>query len=89
MHEFVLDDIVNSVPANEDVYLDEKVISVLDNFKYFLYKQTAKTFENCEMKSYLSLLESHVPGKVKSGSVLKLYPITKVTSTCWNMLLVC
>lgn len=78
-NEFVLDDIDNSVPANEDVYLDEKVISVLDNFKYFLYKQTAKTFENCEMKSYLSLLESHVPDpELKVGSVaVNCNPITK------------
>jgi len=78
-NEFVLDDIDNSVPANEDVYLDEKVISVLDNFKYFLYKQTAKTFENCEMKSYLSLLESHVPdAELKVGSVaVNCNPITK------------
>ena len=78
-NEFVLDDIDNSVPANEDVYLDEKVISVLDNFKYFLYKQTAKTFENCEMKSYLSLLESHVPNpELKVGSVaVNCNPITK------------
>ena len=78
-NEFVLDNIDNSVPANEDVYLDEKVISVLDNFKYFLYKQTAKTFENCEMKSYLSLLESHVPdAELKVGSVaVNCNPITK------------
>ncbi|KAB0300784.1 citrate lyase ligase [Vibrio fortis] len=78
-NEFVLDNIDNSVPANEDVYLDEKVISVLDNFKYFLYKQTAKTFENCEMKSYLSLLESHVPDpELKVGSVaVNCNPITK------------
>lgn len=78
-NEFVLDNIDNSVPANEDVYLDEKVISVLDNFKYFLYKQTAKTFENCEMKSYLSLLESHVPdADLKVGSVaVNCNPITK------------
>ena len=78
-NEFVLDNIDNSLPANEDVYLDEKVISVLDNFKYFLYKQTAKTFENCEMKSYLSLLESHVPdAELKVGSVaVNCNPITK------------
>ncbi|MGR5558233.1 citrate lyase ligase [Vibrio fortis] len=78
-NEFVLDNIDNNVPANEDVYLDEKVISVLDNFKYFLYKQTAKTFENCEMKSYLSLLESHVPDpELKVGSVaVNCNPITK------------
>ncbi|MDK9760878.1 citrate lyase ligase [Vibrio sp. D420a] len=78
-NDFLLDNIDNSVPANEDVYLDEKVISVLDNFKYFLYKQTAKTFENCEMKSYLSLLESHVPdAELKVGSVaVNCNPITK------------
>ncbi|WP_152469576.1 citrate lyase ligase [Vibrio sp. THAF190c] len=78
-NEFVLDNIDNIPPANEDVYLDEKVISVLDNFKYFLYKQTAKTFENCEMKSYLSLLESHVPdAELKVGSVaVNCNPITK------------
>ncbi|MEF1226966.1 citrate lyase ligase, partial [Vibrio fortis] len=52
---------------------------VLDNLKYFLYKKTAEALESCEMKSYLSLLESHVPdAELKVGSVaVNCNPITK------------
>lgn len=75
--ELIGRDMKNSIDVFSDS--DEKIRSVLDNFKYFLYKQTAKTFENCEMKSYLSLLESHVPdAELKVGSVaVNCNPITK------------
>ncbi|MDK9759038.1 citrate lyase ligase, partial [Vibrio sp. D173a] len=52
---------------------------VLANIKYVFYKKIAQSLETCEMKSYLSLLESHVPDpELKVGSVaVNCNPITK------------
>ncbi|WP_256383755.1 citrate lyase ligase [Photobacterium toruni] len=56
-----------------------KFNKILENFKYFLFKQTASVFESCEMKSYLSLLNDHVPDdNLMVGSVaVNCNPITK------------
>lgn len=59
--------------------IDLKMHQVLERFKYFLFRQTAKVLESCEMKSYLSLLEQHIPDEgVRVGSVaVNCNPITK------------
>ena len=56
----------------------DKMLQVLDNLKYCLYRHTAQSLESCEMKSYLSLLEKHVPKEgTKVGSVaVNCNPIT-------------
>lgn len=58
---------------------NKEVGTVLDNVRYIYYKEISKALENCEMKSYLSLLESHVPDAgFKVGSVaVNCNPITK------------
>ncbi|KAA8679521.1 citrate lyase ligase [Vibrio gigantis] len=78
-NDFLFNLIESDIYHDKKYHIDGRVKAVLDNFKYFLYKQSAKTFENCEMKSYLSLLESHVPSEeLKVGSVaVNCNPITK------------
>ncbi|MGF1718387.1 citrate lyase ligase, partial [Photobacterium chitinilyticum] len=58
--------------------LDDRVFSVLDNFKYFLYKQTAQLCESGEMKEYLNLLDRYKPlSGLKVGSIaVNCNPIT-------------
>ncbi|UTT86085.1 citrate lyase ligase [Vibrio pelagius] len=77
--DFLFDVIGNVLNRDENYYIDNEISSVLENFKYFLYKHTAKSFENCEMKSYLSLLDSYVPEVgLNVGSVaVNCNPITK------------
>ncbi|MBE8574849.1 citrate lyase ligase [Vibrio sp. OPT18] len=79
VNRFLLDHFNKNSFASSNIQASQAMYQVLDNLKYFLYKKTAEALESCEMKSYLSLLESHVPdAELKVGSVaVNCNPITK------------
>ncbi|KDN27254.1 citrate lyase ligase [Vibrio fortis] len=79
VNRFLLERFNNSSFSISNIQPSQAMYQVLDNLKYFLYKKTAEALESCEMKSYLSLLESHVPDpELKVGSVaVNCNPITK------------
>jgi hypothetical protein len=79
VNRLLLERFNNSSFAISNIQPSQEMYQVLDNLKYFLYKKTAEALESCEMKSYLSLLESHVPdAELKVGSVaVNCNPITK------------
>ncbi|OLQ81431.1 citrate lyase ligase [Photobacterium proteolyticum] len=67
-----------STRSTKAINLDNRVLDVLEKFKYFLYKQTAQALESSEMKIYLDLLNKHVPNPdLDIGSVaVNCNPIT-------------
>ncbi|MEZ9260538.1 citrate lyase ligase [Vibrio splendidus] len=73
--------LISRIGKINDTYTvpSDRIFQVLDNLKYFLYRQTAQVFETCEMKSYLSLLSQYTPDNgLKVGSVaVNCNPITK------------
>ncbi|EPN8225727.1 citrate lyase ligase [Vibrio alginolyticus] len=77
--EILLPIINKDVIKNPNIVLSEKFHKILDDIKYILFKKTAQALESCEMKSYLALLEKHVPDPgIKVGSVaVNCNPITK------------
>lgn len=66
------------VSISNSIEPDDKVLDVLEKFKYFLYKQTAQALESCDMNSYLEMLDSYTPEpEQKVGSVaVNCNPIT-------------
>ncbi|MDA0123993.1 MULTISPECIES: citrate lyase ligase [Vibrio] len=77
--EILLPIINKDITKNSNVLPSEKIYKILDDIKYILFKKTAQALESCEMKSYLALLEEHVPDSdIKVGSVaVNCNPITK------------
>lgn len=66
-------------PVLSQFDLDNRMLCVLEKFKYFLFRHTAQALESCEMKSYLELLEQHaINSEGVIGSVaVNCNPITK------------
>tara|TARA_Y100000588_G_scaffold297276_1_gene317967 strand:- start:877 stop:2688 length:1812 start_codon:yes stop_codon:yes gene_type:complete len=77
--DILLPIINKNVTRSSSVVPSEKIYKILDDIKYILFKKTAQALESCEMKSYLALLEKHVPDSgIKVGSVaVNCNPITK------------
>ncbi len=59
--------------------LDNRMLRVLEKFKYFLFRHTAQALESCEMKSYLELLDQHATDNegVIGSVAVNCNPITK------------
>lgn len=68
-----------SEPIPPQFDLDNRMLCVLEKFKYFLFRHTAQALESCEMQSYLELLEQHaIDNEGVIGSVaVNCNPITK------------
>lgn len=71
--------VLQSEPLPSQFDLDNRMLCVLEKFKYFLFRHTAQALESCEMKSYLELLDQHaIEGEGVIGSVaVNCNPITK------------
>ncbi|OMO26744.1 citrate lyase ligase [Vibrio lentus] len=69
----------NSIRTFSQTSLDNRVLYVLEKFKYYLFRHTAQTLESCEMKSYLDLLKQHVSSDegVVGSVAVNCNPITK------------
>lgn len=68
-----------SEPVPPQFDLDNRMLCVLEKFKYFLFRHTAQALESCEMQYYLELLEQHaIDSEGVIGSVaVNCNPITK------------
>ena len=78
-NELILPSVIEKeVEQDSNLILCLKISKVLDNFKYYLYKQTAQLCESGEMKEYLDMLGNHtVSNELKVGSVaVNCNPIT-------------
>ncbi len=65
--------------VNRGDRINESILSVLEKFKYFLFRHTAQALESCEMKSYLELLDQHATDNegVIGSVAVNCNPITK------------
>ncbi|CAH6883746.1 Citrate lyase ligase [Vibrio chagasii] len=65
--------------VNQGDRIDESILSVLEKFKYFLFRHTAQALESCEMQSYLELLDQHATDNegVIGSVAVNCNPITK------------
>ena len=55
------------VDLDSNFSLCPKISKVLENFKYYLYKQTAQACESGEMKKYLDMLDKHVVSNARES----------------------